>query len=73
MFEKTKDVKLSISGMSCNHCANTVTQALKSVKGVKKVSVSLEDKTAHITAKETVAASALIDAVSSAGFSAKEM
>ena len=73
MFEKTKEVKLSISGMNCNHCANTVTQALKSVKGVKKVSVSLEDKTARITAKETVAASALTDAVSSAGFSAKEM
>ena len=73
MFKKTKEVKLSISGMSCNHCANTVTQALKSVKGVKKVSVSLEDKTARITAKETVAASALTDAVSSAGFSAKEM
>lgn len=73
MFEKTKEIALTIDGMSCHHCVNTVTQALKAVKGVKKVDVSLENKTAHVTAKETVTASALTDAVSAAGFSAKEM
>ena len=35
-------VALSIMGMSCGHCVDAVTSALRSVAGVRKVAVSLE-------------------------------
>lgn len=44
-MEKTT---LKIEGMSCGHCVKAVNDALKEVDGVKKVSVSLEDKSADI-------------------------
>ena len=31
-----------IEGMSCGHCSKRVEEALKAIKGVKSVSVSLE-------------------------------
>ncbi len=41
--------KISVSGMSCGHCVNTVTQALKALPGVSSARVSLEDSTAEVT------------------------
>jgi len=35
-----------IDGMTCQHCVKAVTSALKSVSGVRKVTVSLEEKKA---------------------------
>ncbi len=69
MFGKEKIVKtLNIEGMSCMHCVKKVEAALKEVKGVKSVNVSLENKTAEVTLKEDVDDSVLKKAVEDAGY-----
>lgn len=49
MFDKTESLTLRIEGMSCEHCVKRVTDALKSIKGVKKAIVDLEAKSAEVT------------------------
>ena len=63
-------IHLSISGMNCGHCVDSAEKALKAVSGVESVKVSLEPGEAIITG--TADAEALIAAVSSAGYEAKQ-
>lgn len=42
-------VTLSVNGMTCESCVQTVTKALKGVDGVKDVKVSLQEKKATVT------------------------
>ncbi len=72
MFGKEKTVKtLNVEGMSCMHCVKKVETALKEVKGVKSVNVSLENKTAEVTLKEDVDISVLKKVVEDAGYEVK--
>lgn len=48
MFDKVEQMALKIEGMTCGHCQKRVEEALKAVKGVKGVQVSLVGKTAEI-------------------------
>ncbi|MBI5114973.1 heavy metal translocating P-type ATPase [Candidatus Poribacteria bacterium] len=43
----------SISGMTCSHCVQTVTKALKKLSGVQEVNVSLAQKSATVRFDET--------------------
>jgi hypothetical protein len=61
-------LKLKIKGMSCQHCAMTVTKALENVPGVSKVKVSLDDNTAFIDGNADTGQ--LIESVKSAGYEA---
>ncbi len=64
-----KTVKLAVSNMYCAACPYTVKKALLSVKGVNKVSVSFEHKSAIVTfddAKTDIAA--LTGATTRAGY-----
>lgn len=73
MFGKEKIVKtLNVEGMSCMHCAKKVETALKEVKGVKSVKVSLENKIVEVTLKEDIATEVLKRAVEDAGYEVKE-
>ena len=36
-------LRISVEGMSCDHCVLSVQEALESLEGVASVSVSLED------------------------------
>ena len=45
----TKTVILSVPGMTCRVCPITVKKALENVKGVNKVSVNFDAKTATVT------------------------
>ncbi len=45
----TKEITIKIGGMMCGGCENTVTEAIKSVNGVKSVSVSHEQGEAKIS------------------------
>ena len=36
-------IRVSVEGMSCEHCVRSVQEALESLEGVASVSVSLED------------------------------
>jgi len=40
-MEKTK---LAVEGMSCEHCVNAITKAVKALPGIAKVAVDLEAK-----------------------------
>ena len=42
-------VNYKIKGMTCHHCAANAQKAIASVEGVKSVTVSLEEGTAHVT------------------------
>jgi len=59
---------LRISGMSCNHCVQTVARALRGVAGVSEVEVSLPDR-ARVT-HDRASDAALTTAVQSAGYEA---
>ena len=68
MFGNQK-VTLQIEGMSCQHCVQTVTEALKSLAGVKSVKVDLSQDQAVVKfATKQVEVSQMKDAVNQAGF-----
>jgi len=59
---------LTVEGMSCEHCEQTVTDALQSVDGVTDVSVDRDGESATVDGDADEAA--LVDAVEDAGYSA---
>ena len=62
-------VTLSVTGMTCSHCAGSVAKALKAVAGVDKVSVSLEQGRAEV--EGNASAATLIRAVEEEGYQAR--
>ena len=60
---------LGIEGMSCGHCVNHVTEALKGVAGVASVSVSLNENKATLETDDQTNDDALRHAVEEAGYS----
>lgn len=71
MFEKKLNTVISVEGMHCNHCKAKVENAIKAVKGVKKVEVSLENASAEIIYSEgKTTPQEIALAVSKAGFTA---
>lgn len=65
--------RISIEGMSCDHCVHHVKEALSEVNGVLKVDVSLKDNSAIIEANNDVDNEDIIFAVSDAGYEVKEI
>lgn len=59
---------LGISGMTCDHCAETAQSALNQIPGVS-ARVSLEDSAAEIRTKADVPLKHLLDALGSKGYS----
>lgn len=68
MFGSKITKTIFIEGMSCGHCAKKVEGALKSVKGVKCVSISLQDKKVSILLKADVDNNILKTAIEELGF-----
>jgi len=62
---------LKVTGMSCDHCVQSVTKALQNVSGVRSVSVSLEQGRAEVEHSEDLSIQSLVDAVAKAGYSAE--
>jgi heavy metal translocating P-type ATPase len=60
-------IKANIEGMSCEHCVARVDKAIREVRGVDDVTVSLEDNAAYITTKKDVK-KAVSKAVEAAGY-----
>ena len=61
---------LSIEGMTCSSCVNTVEKALNSIEGVN-ATVNFATETAHILAPAEMDAKGFIKIVEKAGYSAK--
>lgn len=56
-----------IEGMSCKHCVAAVEKALKNVKGVSKVNVDLDNKSAVVEG-ESLEDTLLEEAIDDAGY-----
>ena len=63
---------IGVEGMMCPRCVAHVKEALTAVKGVVSVEVSLEEKTATVTAPSAVSVDSLKDAIVKAGYEVVE-
>lgn len=59
---------LSIDGMSCEHCAERVAEALEGVEGVTQVTVDLDAGEATVMAADHVSRDRLAETVDEAGY-----
>ena len=61
--------KLKISGMSCQHCVQTVTDALTELQGVQRAKVNLRKGEAVVHFDDSrVNTANLMEAITAAGF-----
>ena len=67
--KKAKRIILSVSGMHCAACANTIEKSLKRVKGVSSANVNYATEKAYVEAEEGMEGK-LVDAVKNAGYEA---
>lgn len=63
-----KKIKLTIQGMHCASCASNIERAVKSLKGVKSVSVSAITNKALVESEDNVSEEELKKAVAKAGY-----
>jgi mercuric reductase len=62
---------LQITGMTCDHCAKSIEDALAGVAGVLEAKVSYDEGTARIKSDVRVDSAKLIEAVQGKGFGAE--
>jgi len=60
--------KITIKGMSCQHCVRHVREALEELAGVKTAKVNLENKTAEVELDQDVDDEKIKAAISDAGY-----
>ena len=60
--------EIKVKGMSCGHCAQAVTKALKSLPGVTEVEVDLAGGKVTFESREPVAKEDLALAIKAAGY-----
>jgi len=73
MFGSKITKTILIEGMSCGNCSKRVEEALKGIKGVKSVSISLEEKKAEVILKSEIDNEILKTAVEEIGFKVVEI
>jgi len=65
--------EVSVSTIQCGMCQKTIEKGLGTLKGVKSVNVSMEDKVAHVVHDPNVAnLKAIESAISKLGYQANE-
>ena len=60
--------KITIEGMSCNHCVRHVTEALDDLEGVSNIEVNLKEKNALIEVETTVSEDKIKLAIEDVGY-----
>ena len=66
-----KKISLQVKGMSCEHCVQSVTQALEALDGISKVKVRLKRARADVQYDpDRVTPDAMIEAITNAGYEA---
>jgi len=65
-------MRVKVKGMSCQHCVNSVSQALQQVEGITNVEVSLDKGEAQFEEDRHVDREAVRKAVQDAGYEAGE-
>ena len=66
---KTRQVNLSITGMTCSSCVGSIEKALNKIPGVR-AAVNLAMESAHVIAPLNISEEDLISAINSAGYKA---
>ena len=66
---KTRQVDLSVVGMTCSSCVSTIERSLNKIPGVR-AAVNLAMESAHVIAPINISENELISAVTSAGYQA---
>ncbi len=66
--EKAMEKRILIEGMMCGHCTGRVQKSLEALPGVKSVTVSLEEKTAIVTAEAPIDDEVLCSTITEAGY-----
>jgi len=70
----TRQATLTISGMHCSGCANSVERALRELEGVTEATVDLKNESASVTSKaDVVSTDDFKQAVEDAGYQFKGM
>lgn len=64
----SKELNLTIEGMTCGHCAMSVTKELSKLEGAAEVSVDAQGGKATLKVDESVADAAVEAAVEEAGY-----
>lgn len=59
---------LRVEGMTCNHCVNHVTSALRAVEGVQQVEVDLQNASARVEHDSSTALASLLSALEEEGY-----
>lgn len=67
--EKTMKTKVSIDGMSCQHCVKSVTEKLSGVEGITSTVVNLEEKNALVESTAPLDEAIITKTITEAGFS----
>ena len=70
--EKVADLSLIVKGMTCNHCKETATEAIKSCEGIEKVVIDLETGNTLIYG-QSINEKEIIESINSVGFSASKL
>lgn len=63
--------KISIDGMSCQHCAKNVTEKLNELDGIQSTQVNLDEKNAVVESTEPVDENLVTQTITNAGFTVK--
>jgi Cu+-exporting ATPase len=71
--EQSMKTKISINGMSCQHCVKNVTEKLSTVAGITSTVVSLEEKNALVESTSPLDKALITKAVTDAGFTVTEI
>ncbi len=64
----TKEAVLEVPDMTSKHCVRSIEGALKGLDGIKKVEITLKDKTVKVGFEEKVDLEVIIKAINSAGY-----
>lgn len=59
----------TVAGMTCGHCAESVSEEIRTIPGVTDVNVDLATGAVSITSEDALTESAVRDAVTEAGYS----
>lgn len=63
------EIIFNIEGMTCDHCVNAVTNAIKETPGVTAAKVSLDEKSATVSG-DAIDVEAIVAAVAEEGYEA---
>ena len=68
MIFKRFEYTLSVDGMHCQKCVARITDALKKIEGVKKVSIDLDKKSVSVISKAEILTGTIVETIEKLGF-----